>query len=436
MPLNIYYQAQILYTKEVRISCLNPGQALLSGTYFQGNYFRTLMTLMIPANDPRSPKMSKRKILFLTAVISILCSFTSYAFDSIRRGDRGEHVIEVQQMLIDLGYLSGRADGVFGGMTEAAVLAFQEANALDVTGIIGEATYNSLLQKSADASTGMKLDGGPAQGEDSTPQETPAPQPETTAQETPAAQQGSTSQGASTQQQDSASQGASSQQQEAPVSETQPSASSAVTPAASSASTEIIESAYDLKITEAGYSISDGYLYYSFALKNNGDGGYACPMIRMTARNADGKVIGIYDQIMEEVYPSEELWWAGKGCEMKEEPAKVEFSLLLSDFNIVTSSMMSHDGFYYPTINSDYTMANKVQSFSTLGYLFNPNDFPLKAAVVVIYRDENGSMIGGDHTVTDWIDPEGQVFYDFKPSFIPIEYAFYEIYAMPVSLRQ
>ncbi len=43
-------------------------------------------------------------------------------------------------MLISGGYLEGDADGIFGPKTEAAVLAFQQENGLDATGMVGEGT--------------------------------------------------------------------------------------------------------------------------------------------------------------------------------------------------------------------------------------------------------------------------------------------------------
>lgn len=42
-------------------------------------------------------------------------------YPTLTRGDRSEDVKRLQQKLIDMGYLEGKADGQFGGMTEAAV---------------------------------------------------------------------------------------------------------------------------------------------------------------------------------------------------------------------------------------------------------------------------------------------------------------------------
>ena len=52
----------------------------------------------------------------------------AYAYESstLYNGCRGDDVRELQQALIDLGFLKGTADGIFGNKTENAVRAFQK----------------------------------------------------------------------------------------------------------------------------------------------------------------------------------------------------------------------------------------------------------------------------------------------------------------------
>ena len=56
----------------------------------------------------------------------------------------GEEVQQMQERLIELGYLTGKADGFFGPKTEKAVLAFQAANGLKADGYAGELTLDKL----------------------------------------------------------------------------------------------------------------------------------------------------------------------------------------------------------------------------------------------------------------------------------------------------
>ncbi len=54
---------------------------------------------------------------------------------TLRRGDAGDAVEAFQEMLNEAGYDCGYADGIFGGMTEAAVIALEAANGLTQDGI-------------------------------------------------------------------------------------------------------------------------------------------------------------------------------------------------------------------------------------------------------------------------------------------------------------
>lgn len=66
---------------------------------------------------------------------------------TIRQGDRGDDVKEMQEILIRNGYNVGStgADGIFGKNTKAAVVGFQKANGLAADGICGPRTWEKLL---------------------------------------------------------------------------------------------------------------------------------------------------------------------------------------------------------------------------------------------------------------------------------------------------
>jgi peptidoglycan hydrolase-like protein with peptidoglycan-binding domain len=63
---------------------------------------------------------------------------------TLRLGDRGEDVATLQRRLNELNFNCGRADGVFGPITQSAVMAFQRANGLAVDGIVGRNTIAKL----------------------------------------------------------------------------------------------------------------------------------------------------------------------------------------------------------------------------------------------------------------------------------------------------
>ncbi len=64
---------------------------------------------------------------------------------TLRVGNQGEDVRELQAALKLLGYFTGTIDGVFGGQTEAAVRRFQSAADITSDGIVGAVTWASLF---------------------------------------------------------------------------------------------------------------------------------------------------------------------------------------------------------------------------------------------------------------------------------------------------
>lgn len=61
----------------------------------------------------------------------------------IKRGDKGNTVLNLQSRLFDLGF-DIAVDGVFGPKTEDAVISFQTSNNLQPDGIVGEATWSAI----------------------------------------------------------------------------------------------------------------------------------------------------------------------------------------------------------------------------------------------------------------------------------------------------
>lgn len=66
-------------------------------------------------------------------------------YKTLRRGDKGEAVVEMQDVLKQLGYL-GDITGVFDRATEKAVRKFQQVNGINVDGAAGSVTLQILYQ--------------------------------------------------------------------------------------------------------------------------------------------------------------------------------------------------------------------------------------------------------------------------------------------------
>lgn len=89
-------------------------------------------------------------LAFLLLSVALVCAFLqedeSQVADAavLKQGSKGDLVKEVQTKLIKWGYLTGRADGIFGAKTKAAVIKFQRKNGLTADGIIGTRTAQAL----------------------------------------------------------------------------------------------------------------------------------------------------------------------------------------------------------------------------------------------------------------------------------------------------
>ena len=89
-------------------------------------------------------------LAFLILSVALVCAFVKEddmpVADAavLKQGSKGDLVKTVQTKLIKWGYLSGKADGIYGAKTKAAVIKFQRKNGLAADGIIGTRTAQAL----------------------------------------------------------------------------------------------------------------------------------------------------------------------------------------------------------------------------------------------------------------------------------------------------
>jgi len=91
--------------------------------------------------------MNKTVASIVAIILILVLPVTAMAeFEIKEKGSKGNVVEAIQNRLIELGFLSGKADGDFGNGTEKAVKAFQAEKGLEETGIVDEVTYNALYE--------------------------------------------------------------------------------------------------------------------------------------------------------------------------------------------------------------------------------------------------------------------------------------------------
>ena len=72
---------------------------------------------------------------------------TANSYEHLEVGSKGDAVVSHQKKLIDLGFLSGNADGIYGNATAEGVRQFQESEDLPETGKADAATQERLYSK-------------------------------------------------------------------------------------------------------------------------------------------------------------------------------------------------------------------------------------------------------------------------------------------------
>ena len=90
-----------------------------------------------------------KKVILALLLICFMLSLPTTAQASLgdillKVGSRGTDVVELQTKLNSLGYNVGKADGIFGSITQQGVMNFQKTYGLSVDGIAGPMTVKSL----------------------------------------------------------------------------------------------------------------------------------------------------------------------------------------------------------------------------------------------------------------------------------------------------
>ena len=104
---------------------------------------------------------------------------TAAGYATLVRGDSGDNVRNLQNRLKELGYLSGSADGSFGGQTESAVKAFQRALGLTQSGVASSSLQEKLFSASAPAAA-VTVTAAPTQAPATAKPVSPTPTPNNT----------------------------------------------------------------------------------------------------------------------------------------------------------------------------------------------------------------------------------------------------------------
>jgi hypothetical protein len=180
---------------------------------------------------------------------------------------------------------------------------------------------------------------------------------------------------------------------------------------------EIKESAYIVRDLpdDASIGLPDEYKHwveYAIILHNpNENLAVESPTFRITARDENDLIVGTEDQALTIIYPGQDFACAVFSVFfVSPQVTKVDFEILNPDAkNIIPVEKLNHQQY----IPLEVIGAN-ISSDHILGEVSNANEYDIdSAAITVIFRDENGVIVGGDTTVINMIPAGGKTPFDF-----------------------
>lgn len=189
-----------------------------------------------------------------------------------------------------------------------------------------------------------------------------------------------------------------------------------------------------LELVESGFAVKDGYdtyyLQYAFAVKNpNVERAVEFPKVRLTARDADGAILGTENIVGSSILPGGTWHAAFQGPSVDSVPAKVDFEVIQpSESDWVSPDRIDNAGELL-IIENPTKRKDKI-----VGEVSNPNDFDISSvAIVVFFRDESGKLLAGETTYTDKVSAGGKI--PFQLSLFGSDDGYitdnFEVYAYP-----
>ena len=85
-----------------------------------------------------------KKLAATALIVALLAAIAAPALADLRRGDTGAGVRELQQLLVDCGWLNDRVDGAFGRKTEEALMNYQRSAGFTPDGVATDAVLERL----------------------------------------------------------------------------------------------------------------------------------------------------------------------------------------------------------------------------------------------------------------------------------------------------
>lgn len=155
-----------------------------------------------------------------------------------------------------------------------------------------------------------------------------------------------------------------------------------------------------------------GYLMYYVKLYNpSSDSILEFPTIRITARDADGIILGSEEQTFDELYPEHESNYACQAFAVDETPESVTIEPLdAKEYAIVSINKAEHKEFSSLTVTGVTLRNGKV-----VGEVINNNNYSIdKIWLSVIYRNSDGEMVNASFNFFNNLPANGSIPFSFS----------------------
>lgn len=186
----------------------------------------------------------------------------------------------------------------------------------------------------------------------------------------------------------------------------------------------------DISIIESGWSAGEsGYVYYGIGIENPNSAFEAqFPTIKVTGKDADGKILFSNDQTLNFMLPGAKYYYGGQAGNGTA-PATVEFSVSVSDRNWVANDKQSMEIYTIENANEvvgEYGNVNYTGEITVNEELRDVNE----AMVNAILRDSAGNIVAGYTGFAEVSKAGDTTVFDISAYDVP-EHASFEIYAQP-----
>lgn len=166
-----------------------------------------------------------------------------------------------------------------------------------------------------------------------------------------------------------------------------------------------------LEILEFGYSLvgtRNLFLRYSIILRNYNDQLARFPSFRITAFSSDGSILGTTRSVRGDLNPGETMVWSSQAFSVEERPDRVEVDVEPMEARNWSTNFQQHQPLVIQNVNEN-------ARGNILGQIVNPNDHGYSLVwAVVIYRDAEGMLLGGQSTSVSNVPANGTVAFDIS----------------------